>query len=207
MRGCIDNIDEYTTDYEVVVIHNNYEGFAKACNQGIGIARHDFICFLNDDTMVTPNWLDKLKKCFADNSDCGIAGPTTCYSRGMQCDNKIMAKRFRWSRSDILDYAKSLKDGYSKIGIYGFCMLTKKSVLDKVGYFDERFGLGNYEEVDLILRMSYAGYHPYWVRGAYVHHFGNQTISNTTSLLKTNKRYLIEKHGNSLGSRLYYKNP
>lgn len=39
----------------------------------------------------------------------------------------------------------------------GFCLLVKKSVLDEIGLFDERFGLGNFEDDDLCLRARMKG--------------------------------------------------
>jgi len=199
LRGCIKSIKKYTSDYELIIIENDYKGFPWACNEGIGQATNDYICFLNDDTLVTPGWLEGLKKAF-NIPGCGISGPSTCYSRGRQCNQKIMDKRFKWTQYDINKYVEGLeKDLFIQTDIYGFCMLTRKTILDKVGVFDEAFGLGNYEEVDLIYRMKQKGYLPYWAVSSYVHHFGNQTIKNTHNLLSQNRK-LFEKKKNSMDS-------
>jgi len=199
LAGCIKSVKKYTTGYELIVITNNYRGFPWACNEGIRQASNDYICFLNDDTLVSPGWLEGLREVF-DIPNCGISGPSTCYSKGKQCNPKIMDKRFKWTQYDINKYAGELeKDLFIQTDIYGFCMLTRKSILDKVGWFDEAFGLGNYEEDDLIYRMKLKGFYPYWVVDSYVHHFGGQTLKNTNSLLSQNRK-LFEAKKNSLGS-------
>lgn len=215
-KKCVYSIQKYTIDYELVIIDNNSntdtkrfienldaivitnnenKGFPYACNQGIKIAKYDFICFLNSDTFVTPNWLCWLQKCFEVNPDCGIASPTTCYSRGMQCDKILMDKRFKISEAEILDYSGKLKEGYIQTEIYGFCMLTKESILNKIGGFDyKRYGFGNYEEIDLQWRLGKLGYQSYWVRGAYVHHFGHKTFNEIgIDTLKNNKKMFEER--------------
>ncbi len=198
LQGCIGSIKEYTSDYEIIVIVNDYKGFSWACNRGIEQAKDEYICFLNDDTLVSPCWLENLISAF-DIEDCGIAGPSTCYSKGMQCNAAIMGKRFKWGQEEIDAYASTLKQETIQTDIYGFCMLTKKSILDEVGVFDEDFGLGNYEEDELIYRMKLKGYMPYWVTNSYVHHFGHQTLKDTNSLLSKNRK-LFEKKKNSLDS-------
>jgi len=202
---CIRSVKKYTSDYELIVITNNLKGFAWACNEGIRQASNDYVCFLNDDTLVSPGWLDGLRDAF-NIPDCGISGPSTCFSKGKQCNDKIIGKRFKWTQYDINNYADGLtRDLFVQTDIYGFCMLTRKSVLDKVGWFDEDYGLGNYEETDLIYRMKLKGFYPYWVVGSYVHHYGHQTLKNTNSLLSQNRK-IFEKKKNSLDSGLCSQN-
>jgi len=195
---CILSLKKYTNKYELIIIDNgsrvktrdyisrlkakvitNKEnmGFSYACNQGIKASSNDYICFLNSDTVVTPNWLYYLQKCFKLNPDCGIASPTTCFSGGKQCDHAIMDTRFDMTEQEILEYALKLNEGYIISDIFGFCMLTKKSILDKVGGFDyKRYGLGNSEEKDIIWRLEQVGYNNYWAKQSYVHHYGHKTF-------------------------------
>ena len=83
---CIDSIRKYTKEnsYEIIVVDNNSTdgtrewlkeqkdikailndnnvGFPKGCNIGIAAsAKENDILFLNNDTVVTPRWLDNLK--------------------------------------------------------------------------------------------------------------------------------------------------
>ena len=215
LKKCIYSIKKYTSDYELIVIDNGSEketknylkksdvtvftnsenkGFSYASNQGIKLASYGWLCFLNSDTFVTPGWLFKLIKCFEVNPDCGIASPTTCFSSGEQCDRKLMDKRFKMSETDILNYASTLQEGYQATDVYGFCMLTKKSILSRVGAFDyKRYGIGNFEEIDLQWRLKKVGYKSYWVKGVYVHHWGHKTFDLVGDNTLSKNKAIFEK--------------
>ena len=49
-------------------------GFVGSCNAGAKIAHAPFLLFLNNDTQVTPGWLDALLETYLAESDCGIVG-------------------------------------------------------------------------------------------------------------------------------------
>ena len=199
---CLKSLKKHTDNYELIVISNGSsketlkfldsidwidftfvknkenKGIPYAWNQGVKLAKHDYICFLNSDTIVTPNWLDKLMKCFKDNKDCGICGPTTSHCGGLQCDRRVRESRFEMTLDQINKFASSLKDGYRQQEVMGFCFVVKREVFEKVGVFDyKRFKLGNTEEREFIWRADKLGnYKSYWVKGAYVHHYGHITF-------------------------------
>lgn len=201
LKKCLDSIHKYTNNYELVIIGNNptdevrnylesldkfdlklvinkeNKGYPYGCNQGIKLVKYDYICFLNDDTVVTPNWLYKLQKAFKVKKDCSFASPTTCFSSGKQCDWNLAKDRFSMNEAEILDYSNKLKEDYIQTEVYGFCILTKKEILNKIGVFDwHRYGLGSAEEVDLQWRAEKFGYKSYWAKQSYVHHYGHVTM-------------------------------
>lgn len=203
LKRCLDSIHKYTGNYELVIIGNNptdevkkylkgldkfnlklvinkeNKGFPYGCNQGIKIAKYNYLCFLNDDTAVTPNWLYRMQKTFEVKKDCGFSSPTTCYSNGKQCDWNLAKDRFNMSEAGMLEYSSKLKEEYIQTEISGFCVLTKKKILDKVGVFDwHKYKLGNTEEIDLQWRAEKSGYKSYWTKWAYVHHFGHATFNS-----------------------------
>jgi len=103
---CVDSIRKYTKEntYEIVVVDNNSTdgtrewlkeqtdivtvlndenvGFPKGCNIGIGVSqKENDILFLNNDTVVTPRWLDNLKACiYSDDKIGGVASITNSCS-------------------------------------------------------------------------------------------------------------------------------
>ena len=50
------------------------QDFLRDANQGIEIAKGDSILLLNNDTIVTPNWLNNLDKALYSNEDIGVVG-------------------------------------------------------------------------------------------------------------------------------------
>ncbi len=94
--ACVDSIRAHS-DTEIVVVDNGSEwpqphgdititvtpnrGFARACNIGASAAHGDIIVFLNNDTVVTENWLDELLYPFEDEA-IGVTGARLTYPDG-----------------------------------------------------------------------------------------------------------------------------
>jgi hypothetical protein len=71
------------------------------------------------------------------------------YQNVILINDKVMTKK-----GDILRMLDLLEAGFGYVGLYsvGFCALTK-SLIKKVGWFDERFIGGGYEDDDFLLRL------------------------------------------------------
>ena len=54
-------------------------GFIASCNRGAALARGDIVVFLNNDTIVTPGWLDALVEVFDRHPDAGLVGAKLVY--------------------------------------------------------------------------------------------------------------------------------
>lgn len=201
LKKCIETLVKFTQNYELIIIDNgsnnktkkylkeledklgiilqineNNKGFSYACNQGVKLSSCDYICFLNSDTVLTPNWLGKLMKGF-EIKNAGILGPSSCYIAGEQCLSDLKDKRFKMELEDIIAVSLQLEEGYKETEVYGFCYLVKKEVFDKIGGFDYKtFGIGCGEENDFNRRARKLGYKTIWVKGSYVHHYGNRTF-------------------------------
>jgi GT2 family glycosyltransferase len=192
----------YTDDFELIVIDNGSDkeiidylksikrfkefrvifnkknmGSPYAWDQGIKIAKYDYIAIVDNDVVFSPNWLVYLKECFENKYDCGVSSPTTCFCGGSRCDKEIQNKRFEMIQQDINDYASTLSHGYIDCHIFGFCFLTHRKVIDKIGVFDyKRYGLGVFEERDFFWRAKKSGFRTYMVTHAYIHHYGHTTF-------------------------------
>ena len=52
-------------------------GFVDAVNEGLRISTGEMVCPLNNDTLVSPRWLEKLNAALLSDPDLGIVGPLT----------------------------------------------------------------------------------------------------------------------------------
>jgi len=139
----------------------------------------------------------------------GIVGPSTCQSptlKSFQILNKLSGKET--NQKLINKIADGLREHYEKTAVVGFCWVIKKEIFDKVGVFDwRRYGVGSYEDIDLLWRAHKSGYISIWSMASYVHHFGNKTFEeiglDPIEIRKENK-LIFEKRKED--SNLYIEN-
>lgn len=80
-NGSTDSSLEYFLNLEAVVLHNAQNvSYAKALNMGIHAAKGDVLVFLNNDLVITPNWLSNMICCLESNPQIGMVGPVSNYS-------------------------------------------------------------------------------------------------------------------------------
>lgn len=220
---CLESIRKYTTpkSYEVIIVDNNSSdgsqtwirtqknvhsifnrenrGFPKGCNQGMTISTGDNILLLNNDVVVTSNWLDNLLIALHSESKVGAVGPVANVCSNNQ-NITVSYKTLDQMQKFASNYNKSYPDKWTqKKRLIGFCMLFKREVLNKVGFLDELFSPGNFEDDDYSLRIRLAGYKLFLCKDTFVHHFGSISFAhNMEELIKLrniNKKKFEDKWG------------
>ena len=181
-KVCIDSIYNYTTypfelilvwegdDAEVEKVLRSYpqaklvhnsprKGFAGAMNSGLVVATGDYYCFLNSDTVVTPNWLEEAVKAF-DDKEVGLVTPTFTE----------MPPRQVSGQDDNFEYVSD------PLSLKGVCFIISKEVIDKVGKWDESFGLGGGDDNDICTRIANTGYKLVIAKKSYIYHYGSASF-------------------------------
>ena len=152
-------------------------GFAKGCNQGIEAASGEYILLLNNDTVVTKDWLSGMLECLTGVPDAGIVGPMTNRISGIQ-----QVEVAGYDALEGLDaYARLFreKNRHRRIEarrLVGFCMLFRRSLADAIGLLDESFGTGNFEDDDFCARAVLAGYRNVIAGDVFIHHAGSRSF-------------------------------
>jgi GT2 family glycosyltransferase/tetratricopeptide (TPR) repeat protein len=135
--------------------------------------------FLNNDTVVTEGWLEGLMACLRRGGpEAGLVGPVTNYSRPPQqvavdysAPNGVEAFAARQKQ-------QCFQQGQPVTCLSGFCLLVRRDVLDRIGSFDERYGLGFFDDDDLCIRAREAGFQLWLAADVFVHHFGSRTFTS-----------------------------
>ncbi|QKE75387.1 glycosyltransferase [Arthrobacter citreus] len=212
-NGSTDGTREYLKSKpSFITIFNEINmGFAKGCNQGIEVATGENILFLNNDTIVTENWLEAMLKLLYSNEKIGMVGPVSNYVSGLQRIN-VDYQNDQEINEFSLRYCASVK-GMSKqaLRLVGFCLLVRRELIEKLIGFDERFKLGSFEDDDICLRTILEGFEMHIALDSFVHHYGHMTFNgnsdiNITQLYIENRMKYIEKWGNNLIDIGYPKN-
>ncbi len=144
-------------------------GFAKANNLALSHAKGKYIYFLNPDTKVFANALQKMEEFMDSHPDTGLAG-----TRILNPDKSLQESvEMRYPGQKYAD--KKFYGLPGKIAwVSGASMIARKDVIDRVGGFDENFFLYG-EEVDLCLGIRKKGFAIGFIEDAVIIHWGGQS--------------------------------
>jgi len=189
-------------DEEIIFIQNKINvGFTSAANQGIKIAKGKYIILLNNDTVLTKNWLDKITEIAESDLQIGLVGPISNEVSGLQKDENAKYSSIEEMHKYAAGVAEKNKGEILNFPRIAFlCTLIKREVIEKIGGLDERFSPGNYEDDDFCLRAQLAGYKTVIVKDVFVHHYGSKSfkadgIEAYKKRLETNKKIFVNKWG------------
>lgn len=156
-------------------------GFAGGNNLGLKYCRGKYILFLNNDTIVTYDFLGKLVIFLDKRIDVGIVQPKILFHRpGTSLHHKINSVGSFFLHSGFLyhlDYGKidtKQNESYEILSAYGACFLARKKLLDKVGLFDDDY-FAYFEETDLCHRVWLSGLKVMIEPAAIIYHKGAKT--------------------------------
>ena len=137
-------------------------GFARACNAGAQLSSAKYLVFLNDDTVVTAGWLDRLVDFIESDPRIGIAGPKLLYPDSEQIQHcgtvfneQRLGEHIYRHRPSSLAAANRPRNYRS---ITGACIIIERADFQRLGGFDIRFHRGGgCEDTDLCFKMLEQG--------------------------------------------------
>lgn len=226
-KQCLDSIVKNTTykNYEVIIVDNNstdgtqeyltnkYQnndifniilnecnlGFAAGNNIGLMASQGEILLILNNDTYVTPYWLEPLISVLNENY-VGLVCPVT-NNIGNEAKVNVSYDSFNDMNVQALNYTCShMGNVYPMKCIAFFCVAMRRDLYESIGPLSEEYGLGFFEDDDYCMRVLKAGYKNYAVDGSFVHHHlsasFNQLKNNTKEeLMLRNKKMFESKWG------------
>ena len=141
-NGSTDGTNEWLTTQDLIYeTHPEPLGYAKAINQGLKLAKGEYIILLNNDTEIIDqrdenhtaqdphDWIKIMREMFDADPDVGIAGPLS-----------------------------QMSDVTKRNFIIFFCVMLNRKVLAKVGPLDEDFGAGAGEDTLYCYLAEEAGF-------------------------------------------------
>ncbi|MGE5623775.1 MAG: glycosyltransferase family 2 protein [Methanocella sp.] len=176
------------------------QGYAYGCNQGLAAAQGEFIVLLNNDVVVTRGWLGRQLALLSLDASIAMVGPRTNYSAGPQQVDGVTYQDMAGMHGYADQWFMAHAGEFTLVPrITGVCMVARREALEKVGGFDTGFGIGNFEDDDLCLRMVRAGYVLGIAHDVFVHHYGSATFRKLNvdyrRLMAENWRFFCHKWG------------
>ena len=209
-------LEEYSKRVHFVFLRAEYNnGFSAGNNIAIKEAIEkgfDYILLLNNDTVVTSDYLEKLIAGFSCSRSCGVTISKINYEK----DRDIIwyaggNLNFRTSRTEHWNYNK--KDAFEikkpcKVSFAtGCCMCLSKDVIKKVGLMDEDYFLYE-EDADYCSRILMNGFDIYYIPDSVIYHKVSKSTGNASPLsqyyLVRNKYLLIRKNNKFFNKPISY---
>lgn len=223
-KDCLESIRKYTRKdtYEIIVVDNNSKdgtreylseqkdvillanqenlGFVKACNQGFLLAnKENDILFLNNDTIVTYNWLLNMKTALYSNSKVGAVGAVSNNDENLQGSNLKYHNMEEMQEQAYLNNISDSKRWEEKNFLIGYCLLVRREVMDLVQGLDEKYSPGYIDDNDFSCQIKSLGYQLLLCHDAFIHHYLGVAFRKDWDkfykILNKNRAYFKKKWG------------
>jgi GT2 family glycosyltransferase len=165
-------------------------GFVGSCNKAAALARGSTLVFLNNDTIVTPGWLEALTGVLGDDPEAGLVGAKLIYPDGRLQE----AGGILWSDGSAWNYGRGddpdrPEYNYLREVDYcsGACIAVDRALFETIGGLDARFAPAYGEDSDLAFAVRRAGRKVFYQPLATVVHF--EGVTSGTDLGSGIKRY------------------
>ena len=180
-------------------------GFAKANNSVLHETKGDYILFLNPDTVLPADCLEKCLQFFSNHLDCGGLGVRITDENGIYRKEskrgfpgattslfKMIGLHKLFPRSEIfagyyLGHLPENETNEIEVLSGAFMMLSEKA-LEKVKGFDEDFFMYA-EDIDISCRIINAGFKNYYFPGTSIIHFKGKSTT------KKSNKYINDFYG------------
>lgn len=164
-----------------VLIRNEENlGYIRAINQGLKVSTAPYVCLLNNDIVVTEGWLEGLLEFAKAHPEAGLVN---CLQ------NNDPGQHFP---PDLETFARSRVQGRSQWmeldHCTGGCLVIKREVIQKIGYLDETFGEGYWEDNDYSKRAQKAGFRCLRLLDTYVWHDVGASFQKTAERREKEKK-------------------
>lgn len=177
-------------EYIKIIANDRNYGFTGGTNIGIryalNITNPQYLLSLNNDTIVDPEFLDKLIEVAESDTSIGIIGPKI-YFYDFPNTIQSLGNRLNFATGQISQIGnREQDDGRSSknrnIDFISVCLLIRAKVLDDIGLFDNDY-FCYWEDVDLCNRAKKAGYKIMYAPSAKIWHKLEKSSANKLGLV------------------------
>ena len=173
-------------------------GAPRARNHAIPATNGEWIVFMDNDAVVTPGWLARLRYHADVDPKVGCVCPLS--------DRASHGQEIPYAGGDSLEAIRAFADQVAgrerRKARYGllfssFCVLVRRSVIARIGGFDTRFSPWGFEDDDFSLRAQLAGFRVRVALDVFVRHeaYSGAKLERNERLLRRNWRRFAEKWG------------
>jgi GT2 family glycosyltransferase len=216
-RELISNLNQFEKKLKIHLIRSNLNlYFGGGNNKAIKIAKGDYICLLNYDTVVKSDFIEKMVNFLEKTPDAGLISPKIKIYKN---------KNILWNTGAFVNFRSGIVIGnrgyleydpkdqkYNEIESVGFvpgtAVFFKKEMIQSVGLMDEIF-LMYHEDPDWNLRAQKSGYKSYYVPTTIVYHNVSRIVNQKRLLFNyhffsRNSQIIVWKHAKFIDILIFY---
>ena len=197
-REFLVNWEKESSNHRILFSDTNV-GFSAGNNLGLQLVKSPYSVLLNNDTQVTPGWLTALIRVLESDTSIGLVGPATDNSGNESCIDISGSEGNDYSSTSSYFFTKNPVVFYESKSVAFFCAAFASSLLETVGYLDESFGIGFFEDDDYCNRVSGAGLKVGITFTSFVHHHMSASFNalgdEKIKLFERNKKIYESKWG------------
>ena len=200
-KECLDSLEETikSVDYEVILIDDCSQdstrdfiktlghpyravfndsncGYAISNNKAARLAKGEFLCLVNNDTILAPGWLEPMLSIFDQNSKIGAVGNIQISPQTNRIEHAGVFFDLDGNpghvRKGSKDFPRSTYQEWN--AVTGACLLIKTRVFHQLKGFDESYVNGS-EDIDLCVRLRLAGFHNFVANTSHIYHYGSSS--------------------------------
>ena len=188
-------LSENFKEVEIISLDKNY-GFAEGYNLGLKKVEEEYVCIINNDILVTKDWLSPIREKFKKYPS-SIIQPNILdinnsefFEYAGASGGFIDKYGYPFCRGRIFNTIEKNDGQYSDSKIFwasGACFFISKKIFYEIGGFDKRF-FAHMEEIDLCWRAFNLGFSCYSITSSKVFHVGAATIKKNSKKTYLNYR-------------------
>jgi GT2 family glycosyltransferase len=173
--------DHVAAQYPAVrlIRHEQNRGFAGGCNAGLQAAQGRKLVLLNQDTQVAAGWLEALAQAL-DRPEIGAVGCKIVHADGRTIQHAGAWIEWPLGFAHHYGHGEAANDAWTEARavecVTGAAVAFRREVLAEVGYLDEGFWPGYFEDMDFCLRLREAGYQIWYEPAAQLAHIESTSI-------------------------------
>ncbi|MGG7178595.1 glycosyltransferase family 2 protein [Clostridium paraputrificum] len=219
---CIDSIYKYSkdVDFELITVNNgstdgtkeyfdslpnkkkiNYEtnvGIEKAINDSIDISEGEYYVLINNDIILTTNWLSNIVKVLDSDPKVGAVVPAS----NTPTNDQIVYAEYT-NTTELQEFARNYnvsnpRKWEERVDLTMYLVAFRTKELIELGKLDTAYSPGGHDDDDLSFRYRRAGYKLILAYDTYVHHYGSVTMVEhyvDRPHMNKNHLYFINKFG------------
>ena len=150
-----------------LILNPHNAGWVRAVNQGVRRSSAPYVCWMNNDTVVTEGWLTAMLEVAATHSQVGLLNPSWSVER------ETLPAFLKRAASH-----NGSPGRYQEIGeCNGACLLVTRQVIERIGLLDEVYETGGFDDSDFSRRATKAGFSCVEAASAFVYHWQNVSIN------------------------------